>query len=234
MSNTPKRRSILPAWWWITLTGIPVLLFLNLIPEVKELVSIHITLSSGGWSSINILNKIVGIATIILLLLPLFNKKIHLNIPACIGLIIYIVGYTIHWFLWDIYFIFELDPERNFLEIVEIANICISFSNLFSWLLFVWSICAHWTLKVVLTAKLLFSFIFGVFGFALLVELFYGDYEEASVIQLFYGDYEEASVIQELILWTNNFMAFAATTLIVLIAQPKQPVAATDEPTQIE
>lgn len=222
MSNTPKRRSILPAWWWITLTGLPVLLFLDLIPEAKELMSIHITHSSGdGVFTTNILYEIVSIATIILLLLPLFMKKIHLNIPARIGLIIYIISYIISSLLWDIYFIFELDPERNFLEIVEIANICISFSNLFSWLLFVWSICAHWTLKVVLTAKLLFSFIFGFFGFALLVELFY-------------GDYEEASVIQELILWTNNFMAFAATTLIVLIAQPKQPAPATDEPTQIE
>lgn len=222
MANTLKRRSILPAWWWITLTGLPVLFFLNLIPEVKELMSIHITHSSGeGVFTTNILYEIVSIATIILLLLPLFMKKIHLNIPARIGLIIYIVGCTINLFLWDIYLIFESDPEINFYEIARIAQDCISISNLFSWLLFVWSICAHWTLKVVLTAKLLFSFIFGVFGFALLVELFY-------------GDYEEASVIQELILWTNNFMAFAATLLIVLIAQPKQPAPATDEPTQIE
>lgn len=222
MSNTLKRRSILPAWWWITLTGIPVLLFLNLIPEVNELMNVHFPMPSGnGVVTINILSRIVGIATIILLLLPLFNKKIHLNIPARIGLIIHIIGHIISSLLWDIYYIFELDPERNFLEIEEIANTCIYFSNIFSWLLFVWSICAHWTLKVVLTAKLLFSFIFGVFGLALLVELFY-------------GDYEEASVIRDLILRINEFMAFAATTLIVLIAQPKQPVPATDEPTQIE
>ncbi|MBQ6881415.1 MAG: hypothetical protein IJN55_02480 [Alistipes sp.] len=221
MSNTLKRRSILPAWWWITLTGLPVLLFLNLIPEVNELMSIHITHSSGGWSSINILNEILGIATIILLLLPLFMKKIHLNIPACIGLIIYIVGYTINWFLWDIYFIFELDPERNFFEIVQIASTCISISNLFSWLLFVWSICAHWTLKVVLTAKRLFAYLIIFFDFTLLVGWFD-------------CNYGEVAVIQNLIPNINDFMAFAATTLIVLIAQPKQPVAATDEPTQIE
>lgn len=221
MSNTLKRRSILPAWWWITLTGIPVLLLLSFIPEVKELMSIHITHSSGGWSSINILNEILGIATIILLLLPLFMKKIHLNIPACIGLIIYIVGYTIHWFLWDIYFIFELDPERNFFEIVQIASTCISISNLFSWLLFVWSICAHWTLKVVLTAKRLFAYLIIFFDFTLLVGWFD-------------CNYGEVAVIQNLIPNINDFMAFAATTLIVLIAQPKQPVAATDEPTQIE
>lgn len=221
MQKTFKRRSILPAWWWITLTGLPVLLFLNLIPEVNELMSIHITHSSGGWSSVNILYEIVGIATIILLLLPLFNKKIHLNIPACIGLIIYIVGYTINWFLWDIYFIFELDPERNFLEIARIAQDCISISNLFSWLLFVWSICAHWTLKVALTAKLLFTYLISFFGFMVLRSLFD-------------CDYEEAFVIRNLILRINSFMAFAATTLIVLIAQPKQSVPATDEPTQIE
>ena len=222
MSNTPKRRSILPAWWWITLTGLPVLLFLDLIPVVKELMDVHFPMPSGnGVVTINILSRIAGIATIILLLLPLFMKKIHLNIPARIGLIIYIIGYIISSLLWDIYFIFELDPERNFLEIVQIASTCTFISNLFSWLLFVWSICAHWTLKVVLTAKLLFSFIFGVFGFALLVELFY-------------GDYEEASVIRDLILRINEFIAFAATLLIVLIAQPKQPAPATDEPTQIE
>lgn len=222
MSNTLKRRSILPAWWWITLTGLPVLLFLNLIPEVKELMNVHFPMPSGnGVVTINIPNRILGIATIILLLLPLFKKKIHLNIPARIGLIIYIISYIISSLLWDIYFIFELDPERNFLEIVEIANICISFSNLFSWLLFVWSICAHWTLKVVLTAKLLFAYLILFFGFALLVGLFD-------------CDYEEASVIHALILRINEFMAFAATTLIVLIAQPKQPVPATDEPTQIE
>lgn len=183
--------------------------------------SIHITHSSGGWSSINILNEILGIATIILLLLPLFMKKIHLNIPACIGLIIYIVGYTINWFLWDIYFIFELDPERNFFEIVQIASTCISISNLFSWLLFVWSICAHWTLKVVLTAKRLFAYLIIFFDFTLLVGWFD-------------CNYGEVAVIQNLIPNINDFMAFAATTLIVLIAQPKQPVAATDEPTQIE
>lgn len=222
MSNTLKRRSILPAWWWIILTGLPVLLFLDLIPEAKELMSIHITHSSGdGVFTTNILYEIVSIATIILLLLPLFMKKIHLNIPARIGLIIYIVGYTISWLLWNIYFIFELDPERNFFEIARIAQDCISISNLFSWLLFVWSICAHWTLKVVLTAKLLFTYLISIFGFMV-------------VVRLFDCDYEEASVIQALILRINEFMAFAATTLIVLIAQPKQPAPATDEPTQIE
>lgn len=221
MSNTLKRRSILPAWWWITLTGLPVLLFLNLIPEVKELMSVHFPDPSGyGGVTINILYKIVGIATIILLLLPLFMKKIHLNIPARIGLIINIVGNTINLFLWNIYYIFELDPEINFFEIAEIAQDCISISDIFSWLLFVWSICAHWTLKVVLTAKLLFHYLIIFFGFTLLVGLFDCDYEEASVIRA--------------ILRINEFMAFAATLLIVLIAQPKQPVAATDEPTQIE
>lgn len=221
MSNTLKRRSILPAWWWITLTGLPVLLFLDLIPEVKELMSIHITLSSGGWSLIKILYEIVNIATLILLLLPLFMKKIHLNIPARIGLIIYIVGYIISWLLFYIYYIFELDPERNFFEIEQIARTCISISNLFSWLLFVWSICAHWTLKVVLTAKLLFAYLIIFFDFTLLVGWFD-------------CNYGEVAVIQNLIPNINYFMAFAATTLIVLIAQPKQPVAATDEPTQIE
>ncbi|MBE6176895.1 MAG: hypothetical protein E7149_00070 [Rikenellaceae bacterium] len=221
MSNTLKRRSILPAWWWITLTGLPVLLFLDLIPEVKELMSIHITLSSGGWSLIKILYEIVNIATLILLLLPLFMKKIHLNIPARIGLIIYIVGDIISWLLFYIYYIFELDPERNFFEIEQIARTCISISNLFSWLLFVWSICAHWTLKVVLTAKLLFAYLIIFFDFTLLVGWFD-------------CNYGEVAVIQNLIPNINYFMAFAATTLIVLIAQPKQPVAATDEPTQIE
>lgn len=222
MSNTLKRRSILPAWWWITLTGIPVLLFLNLIPEVKELMSVHFPDPSGyGGVTINILSSILELATIILLLLPLFMKKIHLNIPACIGLIIYIVVNTIHWLLWNIYFIFEIDPEINFFEIARFAQDYITISEIFSWLLFVWSICAHWTLKVVLTAKLLFYYLIIFFGFALLVELFD-------------CDYGEASVIRALILWTNNYMAFAATLLIVLIAQPKQPVAATDEPTQIE
>lgn len=221
MSNTLKRRSILPAWWWITLTGIPVLLFLDHIPEVKELMSIHITLSSGGWSLIKILYEIVNIATLILLLLPLFMKKIHLNIPARIGLIIYIVGDTISWLLFYIYYIFELDPERNFYEIVQIASTCISISNLFSWLLFVWSICAHWTLKVVLTAKRLFAYLIIFFDFTLLVGWFDCNYGEVAVIQNLIPD-------------INSFMAFAATTLIVLIAQPKQPVAATDEPTQIE
>ncbi len=218
MSNTLKRRSILPAWWWITLTGLPVLFLLSFIPEVNELMSIHITLSSGGWGSINILYEIVSIATIILLLLPLFMKKIHLNIPACIGLIAYIVGFALERLLWHIII---FDPERKFIEIEYIANICISISNLFSWLLFVWSICAHWTLKVVLTAKLLFTYLISFFGFMVLRSLFD-------------CDYEEAFVIRTLILRINEFMAFAATTLIVLIAQPKQPVPATDEPTQIE
>lgn len=203
------------------MTGLPVLLFLDLIPEVKELMSIHITLSSGGWSLIKILYEIVNIATLILLLLPLFMKKIHLNIPARIGLIIYIVGDIISWLLFYIYYIFELDPERNFFEIEQIARTCISISNLFSWLLFVWSICAHWTLKVVLTAKLLFAYLIIFFDFTLLVGWFD-------------CNYGEVAVIQNLIPNINYFMAFAATTLIVLIAQPKQPVAATDEPTQIE
>lgn len=219
MSNTLKRRSILPAWWWITLTGLPVLSLLSFIPEVHELIFVDITRPSGnGHFPINILGEIVRIATFILLLLPLFIKSIHLNIPARIGLIAYIVGVALARLLW---YIIIFDPERKFIEIEYIANICISFSNLFSWLLFVWSICAHWTLKVVLTAKLLFAYLILFFGFTLLVGLFD-------------CDYEEASVIRDLILRINEFMAFAATLLIVLIAQPKQPVPATDEPTQIE
>lgn len=220
MTNPMKQRSILPAWWWITLTGIWCWsMLLYCIPNVRELLTFSIPLGSGGLYHTNILSINNQILTIILLLLPLFSKTIHLNIPARIGLITYAVGYTINFLLFPIYCI--LDPERNFVEIFGIASSILSGLISFSWLLFVWSISAHWSLKVVLTIDRFLSLLISMFGVMLLINL------------EICWDYEEAYATQNLIYAINNFITFAATTLIVLVAQPKQPVPVADEQTQI-
>lgn len=208
MSNTLKRRSILPAWWWITLTGLLSIASLStIIPYLNDMV-IYIS-SEWDIGRINKISLLCHCATIGLLLLPLFVKSIYLNKPVRIGLISCVAGYILYGFLWFIHFFY-------YIYIYSLVENVIWILCIFSWLYLLWNIGAHWTLKVTLTSSLLISKV-------IIPLLLYG-----SIFEHFDFFPHNISVA------INDFMAFSATLLIVLIAQPKQPVPATDEPTQIE